>query len=301
MSGNVSLKKNKMCLVAPYLGANGKALYWAPIFAGLAERGLDVEVVTGAIFDPEECPSIVQNYTVSFKRIFNITIPSPYSVMSVMRVKCDVMFILEFSILALLSTIIVALKGGTKSIVLVENSPKFTSTNRTGVFGMLRKFQCKICDKILTNNQGGFDYLVNELGVDPSKIIQSIYLTSSIAPAGLPSRDVAGAEKVKFVCIGRLIDGKGFLALIHEVATLDEAERARVEIDVFGNGPLRDMLQSEIDKNALSDVIRLRGNIPYAELGSRIAGADAFIMPTLEDYRSLASFEALSLGLPLLI
>lgn len=291
----------RICFVAPYLGGNGKALYWGALFEGLVARGLAVEVLTGPRFDREECPSIVQNDTVSFRRILGVTIPSPYVVVSLVKLKCDAMLILEFSILALVATVLARLKGQTKAILLVENAPQFTSAKRDGFFKWLRKIQCRLCTRILTNNSRGFDYLVNELGVDPSKITAAIYLTSSLAGAALPVKHEAKGHILKFACIGRLIPEKGFIELVDEVALLAGSERARLEIDVFGAGPLMSILQDKINRLQLSEVIRLNGNIPYAELGARLGQADAFIMPTLGDYRSLASFEALSIGLPLLI
>ncbi|MDI1259313.1 glycosyltransferase family 4 protein [Aquabacterium sp.] len=291
----------RICFVAPYLGGNGKALYWGALFEGLVAGGMAVEVLTGPRFDRGECPSIVQNDTVSFRRILGVTIPSPYVVVSLLKLKCDAMLILEFSILALVATVLARLKGQTRSILLVENAPQFTSAKRGGVFKWLRKIQCRLCTGILTNNAKGFEYLVSELGVDPSKITAAVYLTSSLAGAALPLKPDVRGRTIKFACIGRLIPEKGFMELVDEVALLSESEKERLEIDVFGAGPLMSVLQNKINGERLSDVIRLNGNIPYAELGTRLGQADAFIMPTLGDYRSLASFEALSLGLPLLI
>lgn len=288
--------------MAPYLGGHGKALYWGALFEGLADRGIAVEVLTGPRFSRDECPRIVQNDTVAFRRMGGITIPSPYVVVSLARIQCDVMLILEFSILALVATVMSRLKGQ-KSILLVENAPQFTSANRGGFFKWLRKVQVRLCTGILTNNQAGHDYLVRELGVPTSKITPAVYLTSSLA-AGLVlpvTRPALQGRKVKFSCIGRLIPVKGFQQLVDEVALLKDEERSRLEIDIFGAGPLKDELQQQIDGLQLSGVIRLQGNVPYTELGKRLAEADAYIMPSLGDYRSLASFEALSLGLPLLI
>jgi glycosyltransferase involved in cell wall biosynthesis len=302
MSSTRNLEQRRICFVAPYMGGNGKALYWGKLFEGLVARGLAVEVLTGPRFAREECPNIVQNDTVAFTRVFGMVVPSPYVLVSLLKLKCDVMLILEFNILALMATVLSCLKGRTKSILLIENAPQFTSAKRGGLFRLVRKVQCRLCTGILTNNAAAFDYLVNQLGVPPSKIMTSVYLTSSLASGSMPARAAPEeGRKVRFVCIGRLISGKGFMELIDEVALLSETERGLLAIDVFGEGDYRAELQKRIDEQGLSAVIQLKGNIPYAELGGRIGAADVFIMPSLGDYRSLASFEALSLGLPLLV
>ena len=99
----------------------------------------------------------------------------------------------------------------------------------------------------------------------------------------------------KIVAVGRLEPQKNHKLLIEAFSDLC-AKRPEFQLEIYGNGSLKDMLNSEILKRKMEDKILLCGNHP--DVLARIRNAYAFVLPSNFEGMPNALIEAMCLGLP---
>ncbi len=100
-----------------------------------------------------------------------------------------------------------------------------------------------------------------------------------------------GALRVGF--IGRLVPYKGADILIEAAAPL--VRSGRIEIDILGDGPQMPFLRNLIRSEALSDQIRLLGNIKHAEIGRILSRCSVLGFPSIREFGGAVVLEAMSL------
>ena len=102
-------------------------------------------------------------------------------------------------------------------------------------------------------------------------------------------------DSIGFVAAGRLGSEKGFDLLIEAFALLKDS---RVQLDILGEGPLRDELEQLVRSKGLSDQIRFVGfqANPYAWF----ARADAFVLSSRYEGFPNVVLEALACGTPVI-
>lgn len=94
---------------------------------------------------------------------------------------------------------------------------------------------------------------------------------------------------------GRLTEQKNQSMLIDAIRYLKE-DIPSIEVNIFGEGPLRETLQKKIDNLGLSDRIKLCGNV--SNLHERIKNSRVFILTSEFEGLSNSLIEAMMLGLP---
>ena len=105
------------------------------------------------------------------------------------------------------------------------------------------------------------------------------------------------------VAIGRLIAKKGFTDLIRACALLVDRGRP-FRCEIFGEGPLEKELRAQIEDLGLQERVQLPGPKPQHELRARLAGASAFVLPSVPeadggmDNLPTVIMEAMATGLP---
>lgn len=107
---------------------------------------------------------------------------------------------------------------------------------------------------------------------------------------GAPRRD-----RHKIVSSGRLVPWKGFEQLIRAMKRLPT-----YNLDIAGDGPLKDKLQELIESEGLSGRVKLLGRIDRAELMRRKAEAGIYALNTSFESFSFDIVEALALGTPVI-
>jgi colanic acid/amylovoran biosynthesis glycosyltransferase len=105
------------------------------------------------------------------------------------------------------------------------------------------------------------------------------------------------------VAIGRLISKKGFANLIRACTLLVEHGRS-FRCEIFGEGPLGNLLHGQIEESGLQDLVRLPGTKPQHELRERLAAANVFALPSVPEVQGgmdnlpTVIMEAMATGLP---
>lgn len=94
-------------------------------------------------------------------------------------------------------------------------------------------------------------------------------------PTGKPVGD-----SVRLLAIGRLVEKKGFRYAIDAVAGLRDA-KARVRLDIVGEGRLRPALERQVDRLGLAGTVRLLGYRPHADIRELLTAADVFLAPSV--------------------
>ncbi|MDE2181441.1 MAG: glycosyltransferase family 4 protein [Alphaproteobacteria bacterium] len=126
----------------------------------------------------------------------------------------------------------------------------------------------------------------------------------SVIRCGLP-RDYVEAGPVipsaqaRLVCIGRLCEQKGQLLLAQAAAAL-AAEGREFKLVIVGDGDDRPVIEQQIAKYSLGNIIEITGWAHEARVRSEILAARALVLPSLAEGLPIALMEAMRLGRPVL-
>lgn len=107
------------------------------------------------------------------------------------------------------------------------------------------------------------------------------------------------------LAIGRLIEKKGFRYLIEAVRIL-RARGVRIQCQIVGDGPLRDMLADMIQSYDLEEMFQLVGAVPHERVFVYLSECDVLVVPSvrvddkegMEDGLPLVILEAMTVGKP---
>ncbi|HEY3637920.1 MAG TPA: glycosyltransferase [Rhizomicrobium sp.] len=134
-----------------------------------------------------------------------------------------------------------------------------------------------------------------EDGVAPENIA---VIPNAVPLPAEPKSDyrLSAGGPAKFVAHGRLHQKKGYGVLIEAIALL-----SRKGIDcsctIAGDGPERESLEAQIDKNGLKDKITLPGWTD--SVADFLAAGDIFVLPSFQEDFPLAVLDAMASGMPI--
>lgn len=307
------LSAARVAWLQPILGRNGDLMYMGPILKGLARASKEFRAFTARYDGDPASQEIAITATNTLKTIqrnsasdypVGVQLVHPGIIKDILKYEPDLLVLNEFSMLTLYGCLIKIIRPRTRALLIVENRPYPSNAHILhSIKQLYRRLLVRFPDKVLTNNLSSVHYLSTELGLNKKKIICSPYLVSDMTSriSALPDR--AARERgapIRFLYVGQLIDRKGVHLIIDAAARLLQQHRGRFVVDVVGDGPSRAALQKRTEDLGLQTSVFFHGRQPYEKLGEYYAKADAFLFPTLNDYRALAPFEALTMGLPLL-
>lgn len=175
----------------------------------------------------------------------------------------------------------------TRVVLSERNDPgkvPFTALQRK-----LRDLSFEIADKIVFQTQDAMYYF-------PQRIQRKGTIIFNPVNPDLPER-YNGTRRKVFVAAGRLAPQKNFPMLI-QAFTRFSKECLDYRLDIFGEGPDREILQQLIDSNGMTDRIRMPGfskNV-YAEM------VDSAAYVSASDYEGMSNsmLEALAMGIPVI-
>lgn len=105
------------------------------------------------------------------------------------------------------------------------------------------------------------------------------------------------------LAVGRCVEKKGFGVLLDALALL-RARSREYRCTIVGDGPLFDALRARVEKEGLSDRVRLTGSLPQERVRELFGRADIFALPCVEaaggdrDGIPVVLMEAMALGVP---
>ena len=107
-------------------------------------------------------------------------------------------------------------------------------------------------------------------------------------------------EAVRMILVGRLKKRKHIDEFIDVLARVRQRVPAgtKVQVDVVGDGPRRQDLQSQLERRGLTDWVTLLGHRSAADVRTLLHEADVFIAPSRQESFGIAALEARSAGLP---
>ncbi|TWT80136.1 Glycogen synthase [Planctomycetes bacterium CA13] len=111
-------------------------------------------------------------------------------------------------------------------------------------------------------------------------------------------RKQSNAGRIKLVGCGRLETQKSWDTLIQAIDDLDECHRHNLQVEIIGDGTLRNHLQQQIDAFSLGSIVFLSGALPHDEAMKRVALADFFVLPSRFEGFGMSAVEAMMLGVP---
>lgn len=299
------------------MGYGDQLLYWEPILSELTERAPNTLV----FLTPGKILSKGSNLTISETiKIFRITVQSkkddaynkvisiisPKILVHIWKYRPEIIILSEFGLLTIYGILYKILRPHCKIVLLVESDPGHIAKHKT----FIRKVICKYANIAMTNNISGKQYLKNVLHVKPEKIICKPYLVSE--PVKNPStdsnlnnkaHDYINCEEIKLLYVGQLAKRKGVDNLIKAISNLtpDLQKQTKLAIVGTGNDTDTDRLKELTQQLQIEQSVIFVGRVPYNDLNVLYKNSDVFILPTLNDYRALVGFEAISYGLPVLL
>jgi colanic acid/amylovoran biosynthesis glycosyltransferase len=107
------------------------------------------------------------------------------------------------------------------------------------------------------------------------------------------------ADSTEFVCVARLSAQKGLPILIGACTRLRDSGE-RFSVTIIGDGEMRGLLEADIARRNLGDVVVLAGVRTSAEIREQLKRARAFVLPSFAEGLPVVIMEALALGRPVI-
>lgn len=106
-------------------------------------------------------------------------------------------------------------------------------------------------------------------------------------------------KAINFISVGRLDAWRGF-DLVLEAFALARKQNNRLTLTIVGDGNDKSRLLSIVDKLDISSSVSFTGNVPMSEYKSLMHTADVVVNASLKEGAVTVSFDAVSLGKPLI-
>lgn len=187
-----------------------------------------------------------------------------------------------------------SLKDGSKKVLELHFNKFFRlQYNRTGLMGlidrlrtwqderMVRKFDQFV---VLSQEDKGYWGKMPNLCVIPNAALRM-------------SDTYAEGDKKRVIAVGRLDYQKGFDRLIEAWRIVQQNKAyADWQLDIFGQGEWKEMLQARIDNYGLKDSVKL--NNPTKEIGKEYTNSSILVMSSNYEGFPMVMIEAMACGLP---
>lgn len=300
-------------------GYGGDLVYFADVFAEFARHFPGGMVPVATDFPVARYPDLPLVPMLGFYRVGRTRrsvggvtyvgvrrIPTLATALRIVRLRADVLILVEFSPTALMGFLI-AKATRRKTVLLIESDPQFRGAPVGRISRAIKRRVARRVDVVQVSNRIGAEYVREMLGVDPARTLVGPYLTSSPAvPATAPLPQPAASNgshnpPVRFLFLNSLTARKGLIELVDALNTMSPGTRGRWVLDVVGSGSEEPAVKERIREAGLGSHVIFHGRAAYSGTGTHYRAADIVVCPTLADYRSLGGFEAVNSARPVLI
>lgn len=196
----------------------------------------------------------------------------------------------------------------TRGLKSILNSPKGTKNIGDLIFNILEyplyKKLCDIdikkADNIIAVGSSLVDDLVKYSSLSKKKVkvinngVNLEKINKICKKIGSPKN-----KKVKLLFFGRLFYGKGVTFLIEAMKGVTLKEK-NIELNIYGEGPLRKLLLDKIKQLKLGNYIKLHNFVSNEEIIKNICNSDIIVLPSLYESFPFAFLESMACGKPLI-
>jgi len=146
---------------------------------------------------------------------------------------------------------------------------------------------------------GAHDISTDDIALIPGAVDPHAFVPSGDRRLAKAALNLPGNRTILFT-VRNLVPRMGLDNLLCAVERLNRAQHELLLV-IGGEGPLREKLQSEIQRKGLGDAVQLVGFIPEAQLSHYYQAADLVVVPSLQlEGFGLVIVEALACGTPVL-
>lgn len=142
--------------------------------------------------------------------------------------------------------------------------------------GLARR--CREVEFVVAISRHNEELLRGLLG--PAAPVELVHCGIDTASYDFRPRRLPETGPIRALCVASLQEYKGHRHLIEALSRGGPAT-ARVELDLIGDGHLRDELTALVDELGLTDRVRFRGSSTEAEVAAALAAADLFVLPSV--------------------
>jgi colanic acid/amylovoran biosynthesis glycosyltransferase len=113
------------------------------------------------------------------------------------------------------------------------------------------------------------------------------------------SRDgPAPGERLNVLVVGRLVPVKGHAVLLEAIARLRRTGTMPVSLEIVGDGPLRNALESKARALGLGEHATFHGRVGQDDIRRHYAAADVFCLPSFGEGVPVVLMEAMAMEIP---
>lgn len=135
----------------------------------------------------------------------------------------------------------------------------------------------------------------NAYGLPKAKI--PVILNGVPLPTEVPDRDFSYNETITIINIGRYTEAKNQTSLIKAVINLHKKDN-RIQLDIYGDGPLKASINSLIKENHADSYIHENGLTDNVK--SKLQTADIFVLPSIYEGIPMTIIEAMGAKMPII-
>lgn len=152
------------------------------------------------------------------------------------------------------------------------------------------------CDRFVALNKRVVEELT-AVNVPPQRIVE--------LPNGVETDDISPKttyelhDPARLIFVGRLHPQKGLDTLLQACQELKRVYDGRLQLQLLGDGPLREELEQLAKQLDISDIVQFVGQTD--QVISHLQEADIFVLPSRAEGISNALLEAMSVGLPAVV
>jgi len=159
----------------------------------------------------------------------------------------------------------------------------------------IAKYIFRVANAIQTDGYETFDELKKRYG---PKVFWKPIVPSNISDFKNINYSTGGREKIQILFIGRLVKQKNIPALIKVISGIVMASR-RVLFTIVGDGPLREFLLNEVNKNKLENYVKYIPKCSRKEMVKIFLDHQIFILTSFYEGFAKVFMEAGAAGLPI--